>query len=618
MSQFLFSTSWFVPLYSLLGAILTLPWGLGIIQRTGPRPAAYINLLTTLLAFVHSLFVFKDIWDKEPEKLLVPWFKAADLDLSFALELSPVSIGATVLITGLSLLAQVYALGYMEKDWSLARFFALLGFFEAALSALAISDSLLFSYGLLEVLTLSTYLLVGFWYAQPLVVTAARDAFLTKRVGDLLLLMAVVTLSTSAGSLNFSDLYEWAQTANLSPVTSTLLGLALIAGPAGKCAQFPLHLWLDEAMEGPNPASVMRNSLVVAGGAYLLFKLQPLLALSPVALNALVVMGTVTAIGATLVSIAQIDIKRALSHSTSAYMGLAFLAVGLQQGGVALMLLLTHAIAKALLFMSSGSVILTTQSQDLTEMGGLWSRMPATTTAYIVGSAGMVTLLPLGSFWAMLAWADGFVSISPWVIGVLLLVNGLTALNLTRVFRLVFWGKPQQKTRRTPEVGWSMALPMVTLTVLTLLLPLMLQQWYLLPDWESINWYVASALFASTAIGVVAGSTIYLHKAWSRSRILAWRFVQDLLGYDFYIDRVYRVTVVSAVALLSKISAWSDRYLVDGIVNLVGFATILGGQSLKYSISGQSQGYMLTILAVVSVLGFFISWSLGLLDKLPF
>ncbi|MGV0103627.1 NAD(P)H-quinone oxidoreductase subunit F [Nostoc sp. DSM 114160] len=495
MEQFLFSTSWFVPLYSLSGAILTLPWGIGIIRRTGPRPAAYFNLLTTVLAFVHSLFVFKNVWDREPETLLINWFKAADLDLSFSLELSPVSIGATVLITGLSLLAQVYALGYMEKDWSLARFFGLLGFFEAALCGLAISDSLFLSYALLEVLTLSTYLLVGFWYAQPLVVTAARDAFWTKRVGDLLLLMAVVTLSTLAGSLNISDLYEWAQTANLSPMTSTLLGLALIAGPAGKCAQFPLHLWLDEAMEGPNPASVMRNSLVVAGGAYLLYKLQPLLALSPVALNALVIMGTVTAIGATLVSIAQIDIKRSLSHSTSAYMGLVFLAVGLQQGGVALMLLLAHAIAKALLFMSSGSVILTTQSQDLTEMGGLWSRMPATTTAFVVGSAGMVTLLPLGSFWAMLSWADGFVNISPWVIGVLILVNGLTALNLTRVFRLVFWGKPQQKTRRTPEVGWQMAFPMVFLTVLTLLLPLMLQQWYLLPDWESINWYVVLALF---------------------------------------------------------------------------------------------------------------------------
>ncbi|MFN4952492.1 MAG: NAD(P)H-quinone oxidoreductase subunit F [Aphanizomenon sp.] len=618
MNEFLFLTSWFVPLYSLLGAILTLPWTIGIIQRTGPRPAAYLNLLTTIFGFVHSLLVFKDIWNREQENLVITWFQAADFQLSFALEISVVSVGTTVLITGLSLLAQIYALGYMEKDWSLARFFGLLGFFEAALIGLAISDSLFLSYAVLEVLTLSTYLLVGFWYAQPLVVTAARDAFLTKRVGDLLLLMAVVSLSTLAGSLNFSDLYEWAQTADLNPVTSTLLCLGLIAGPAGKCAQFPLHLWLDEAMEGPNPASVMRNSLVVAGGAYFLYKVQPLLSLSPIALNTLVVLGIITAVGATLVSIAQIDIKRSLSHSTSAYMGLVFLAVGLEQGGVALMLLLSHAIAKALLFMSSGSVIYTTQTQDLTEMGGLWSKMPATTTAFVVGSAGMVTLLPLGSFWAMLAWADGLLKVSPWVIVVLILVNGLTALNLNRVFRLVFWGQPQPKSRRAPEVAWPMALPMVTLTILTLLLPLMLQQWYLLPSWESLNWYVVGSLVASTVAGVGIGATIHLHKAWSRSRILVWRFIQDLLGYDFYIDRIYRLTIVSAVALLSRISAWSDRFLVDGLVNLVGFAAIFSGQSLKYSISGQSQGYMLTILVVISVLGFAISFSLGLFNKLPF
>jgi NAD(P)H-quinone oxidoreductase subunit 5 len=618
MNQLLFSTSWWIPLYGLIGALLTLPWAIGLIRRTGPRPAAYFNWLTTVFAFVHSVFIFIDIWDREPENFLITWFKAADFDLSFALEVSPISVGATVLITGLSLLAQTYALGYMEKDWALARFFALMGFFEAALSGLAISDSLFLSYALLEMLTLSTYLLVGFWYAQPLVVTAARDAFLTKRVGDLLLLMAVVTLSTMAGSLNFSDLYEWAQTANLSPTVSALLGLALIAGPAGKCAQFPLHLWLDEAMEGPNPASVLRNSLVVAGGAYVLYKLQPILALSPVALNALVIMGTVTAVGASLVSIAQIDMKRALSHSTSAYMGLVFLAVGMQQGGVALMLLLTHAIAKALLFMSSGSVIFTTNTQDLTEMGGLWSRMPATTTAFVVGAAGMVTLLPLGSFWAMLGWADGLALISPWVIAVLVLVNGLTALNLTRLFRLIFWGTPQPKTRRAPEVGWQMALPMVSLTVMTLLLPLMLQQWYLLPDWQSINWVVVALLVSSTVLGVGIGSSIYLHKAWSRSRVLVWRFFQDLLGYDFYIDRVYRVTVVSAVALLSKISAWSDRFLVDGLINLVGFAAIFSGQTLKYSVSGRSQGYLLTILVGISLLGFFISWSLGLLDSWHF
>lgn len=169
------------------------------------------------------------------------------------------------------------------------------------MSGLAVSDSLLLSYCLLELLTLSTYLLVGFWYAQPLVVTAARDAFLTKRVGDILLLMGVVALSSLAGSLNFPDLYDWAETAQLSPTVSALLGLSLIAGPIGKCAQFPLHLWLDEAMEGPNPASILRNSVVVGCGAYVLIKLQPILILSPVASTALVALGSLTAIGASLV-----------------------------------------------------------------------------------------------------------------------------------------------------------------------------------------------------------------------------------------------------------------------------------------------------------------------------
>lgn len=618
MSQFLFFTSWWVPFYGLIGAALTLPWATGIVRRTGPRPAAYFNLLMTIIAFLHSVIVWQDIWNQEPKSLLFTWLRAADLDLSIAVELSPVSVGATVLVSGLSLLAQLYALGYMEKDWALARFFALIGFFEAALCGLALSDSLLLSYALLEMLTLSTYLLVGFWYAQPLVVTAARDAFLTKRVGDILLLMGVVTLSALAGSLNFLELDQWAQTAHLAPLTATLLGLALIAAPAGKCAQFPLHLWLDEAMEGPNPASVLRNSMVVSGGAYVLFKLQAVLALSPVALHALVILGTVTAIGASLVSLAQIDIKRALSHSTSAYMGLVFIAVGMQQGGVALVLLFTHAIAKALLFMSAGSVISTTNTQDLTEMGGLWSRMPATTTAYVVGAAGMVTLLPLGSFWAKLQWADGFWYSNTWIVGVLLLVNGLTTLNLTRVFRLVFWGEPQPKTRRTPEVGWQMAVPMVSLTVMTLLVPPLLQQWQLLPTWQNINWSAVVMMVLSSGVGLAVGSTIYLHKAWSRSIQLPWRFVQDLLGYDFYVDRLYRITVVSAVSLMSRLSSWLDRYFVDGLVNFVGIATIFSGQSLKYSSFGQSQLYLLTIVVGVSLLGFLMSWSLGLLNSWQF
>ncbi|HEY9864622.1 MAG TPA: proton-conducting transporter membrane subunit, partial [Candidatus Obscuribacterales bacterium] len=247
MTDFLLHTSWWIPFYGLIGAILTLPWSMGLVRRTGPRPAAYFNLLMTVLALVHGSVVFRTTWDEPIQQILFHWVHTNSLDLSFALEISPVSLGAMELITALSLVAQCYALGYMEKDWALARFFGLMGFFEAAISGLALSDSLLLSYILLELLTLSTYLLVGFWYAQPLVVTAARDAFLTKRVGDVLLLMGVVYLSTLAESLSFSDLEAWAETATLMPLPATLLGLALISGPIGKCAQFPLNLWLDEA-----------------------------------------------------------------------------------------------------------------------------------------------------------------------------------------------------------------------------------------------------------------------------------------------------------------------------------------------------------------------------------
>ena len=613
MTEFLTQTSWWVPFYGLIGAVLSLPWATGLIRRTGPRPAAYFNLLMTLVACVHGWFILASALNQPPRELVYHWLNVADLDLSLALEISPISAGAMEVVTSLSLLAQLYALGYMEKDWALARFFALMGFFEGAMSGIAISNSLFLSYALLEMLTLSTYLIVGFWYAQPLVVTAARDAFLTKRVGDIILLMGVVALATLAGSLNFPDLYEWAASANLPPLTATLLGLALIAGPIGKCAQFPLHLWLDEAMEGPNPASVLRNSLVVGCGAYVLIQLSPILALSPVASSALIAIGMVTAIGASFVAIAQIDIKRSLSHTTSAYLGLVFIAIGLQRADVAAALLLAHAVAKALLFMSIGSVILVTNNQDLTEMGGLWSRMPATTSAFVVGAAGLIGLLPLSGYWALSQGINAFWGYHPWLVATFLLVNGITAFGLTRVFRLVFLGNPHAKTRRAPEVEWPMALPMVTLTVVTLMTPLLLQQLSLLPP-SKYEYLIKTAellLVASSLLGCSLGAIVYLPRTWSRSVLIPLKFVQDLLAYDFYVDRLYRLTVVFAVDLFSKISAWIDCYVVDGLVNLVGFATVFSGQSLKYSASGKTQFYALTILVGVSVLALLMTWPLN-------
>lgn len=611
--EFLTQTSWLVPFYGLVGAVLTLPWATGVIRRTGPRPAAYFNLLMTVLACIHGWLLLGSALSQPPQELVIHWLQVADLDLSLALEISPISAGAMEVVTSLSLLAQLYALGYMEKDWALARFFALMGFFEAAMSGIVISNSLFLTYALLEMLTLSTYLIVGFWYAQPLVVTAARDAFLTKRVGDVLLLMGVVALATMAGSLNFPDLYRWAETANLSATTATLLGLGLIAGPLGKCAQFPLHLWLDEAMEGPNPASLLRNSLVVSCGAYVLIKLVPILSLSPVGLSTLIVIGTVTAIGESFVAIAQIDIKRSLSHTTSAWLGLVFIAIGVQRPDVAAALLVAHAVAKALLFMSIGSVILTTSNQNLTELGGLWSRMPATTSAFVVGAAGLIGLLPLGGYWALSKGINSLWNDHLWLVVVFILVNGVTAFGLTRVFRLVFLGTPQPKTRRAPEVTWPMALPMVILTVVTLMMPLLLQQLSLLPPskYEYLIRPAQLLLAGSSLAGCILGSIVYLPRTWSRSVLIPLKFVQDLLAYDFYIDRLYRLTIVFVVDLSSKITVWIDRYIVDGLVNLVGLVTVFSGQSLKYNTSGKTQFYALTILLGVSLMALLMIWPLS-------
>ncbi|MGA7952069.1 MAG: NAD(P)H-quinone oxidoreductase subunit F [Gloeobacterales cyanobacterium] len=595
ITQSLIQTVWWIPLYGLIGAVAALPWFPGVIHRTGPRPAGYINLLMTSFAFLHSLLIFQAIWNQPVQELSLTWLEVANLDLSFPIEISSVTLGATVLITGLNLLAQIYALGYMEMDWGWARFYGLMGFFEAGLCALVLCNSLFFTYFILEILTLGTYLLVGFWFNQPLVVTGARDAFLTKRVGDLLLMMGVVALWHLTGTFEFPALAQWATTANLDPTTATLLGLALMAGPLGKCAQFPLHLWLDEAMEGPIPSTILRNSLVVAVGAWVLVKLYPILALSPITLATIVAVGSITAVGGSLVAIAQVDIKRTLSYLVSVYMGLVFIAVGTGQLEAALLLVLTHAVSMALLVMSVGAVIWNSVTQDLSQYGGLWSRRPASALAFLVGLGGLIALPPLGSFWAFLVLADGLWEIQPWLIGLLLFVNGLVAFGLGRVFGLVFSGTPKPMTERSPEVSWQMVLPMMLLLGFALHLPLVLQYLTLLPTWGNIDIILALLLTLSSS---------FAYLGWRFRPIqLPWQPIQTLLANDFYTAQAYRLTIIAGIGFISRITAFVDHYLVDGFVNLVSQISVVGGEALKYSTSGRIQFYMLTVLLGVVVMG---------------
>lgn len=606
----LIETVWLVPGYALIGAILTIPWSPAIIRQTGPRPAGYVNLVMTVAAFLHSLLVLTAVWQQPAQTLIIPWLQVADLEIGLPLNISALTVGAMVLVSGMNLLAQIYGIGYMEMDWGWARFYALLALFEGGMCALALCDSLFFSYVILEILTLGTYLLVGLWFSQPLVVTGARDAFLTKRVGDLLLLMGVLGLLPLAGTWNFTELATWAPTTNLNPTVATLLGLALIAGPMGKCAQFPLHLWLDEAMEGPVPSTILRNSVVVATGAWVLIKLQPVLSLSPVVLAALVLIGSVTAIGGSLIAIAQIDIKRTLSYSVSAYMGLVFVAVGTQQVEAALLLVLTHAVAMGLLVMSTGGVILNNITQDLTQLGGLWSRRPISGLAFLGGGLGLIAFPPLGGFWALLKLGSGLWQINPWLIAVVLATNALTAFSLIRVFGLIFSGQPKQMTVRSPEGLWLMVVPMTLLLGVVLHLPLVLQHLSLLPEWIELNQEVALLLVWSSLFGGSLGGILYLGPWVSKPIRFPWKFLQTCLAADFYTPRLYRLSIVLGVDRLSRLADWLDRHLVDGVVNLVGLASIFGGETLKYGNSGQSQFYLLTILAGMVVIGLLIGWPL--------
>ncbi|MCC5645489.1 NAD(P)H-quinone oxidoreductase subunit F [Nostoc sp. CHAB 5824] len=607
MAQFLLETVWLVPCYALIGGLLAVPWSPGIIRKTGPRPAGYVNLVMTFLAFVHSAIALQATWNQPPQEVFIPWLSTAGLDLTIALEISSVSVGALGVITGLNLLAQIYAIGYMEMDWGWGRFYSLLGLFEAGLCALALCNNLFFSYVILEVLTLGTYLLVGLWFSQPLVVSGARDAFLTKRVGDLFLLMGVLALWPLAGTWNYTELAEWAATANVNPTTMALVGLALIAGPMGKCAQFPLHLWLDEAMEGPVPSTILRNSVVVASGAWVLIKLQPVLSLSPIVSSAMVGIGVVTAVGASLIAIAQIDLKRCQSYSVSAYMGLVFIAVGVQQDEAALLLVLTHAISAALLVMSTGGIIWNSITQDVTQLGGLWTRRPISAIAFIIGTLGLIGFPPLGSFWALMELADGLWETQPWLVGVVIAVNALTAVSLTREFGLIFGGKATQMSERSPEAHWPMILPMMILLGFSLHLPLVLQSLSLLPDWATLNKDVALLLIWSSLFGCSITGVIYLGNIPKPIR-LPWQGLQDLFAYDFYTPKLYRMTIIFGVAKISQLADMIDRFVVDGIVNMVGLFSLLGGESLKYSTSGQTQFYALTVLLGVGVLGMWVTW----------
>jgi NAD(P)H-quinone oxidoreductase subunit 5 len=603
MQNLIISNVWLIPCYPILGVILASPWSLGWSGQLGSRPAGYINILLAGIAFIHALLALVNGWELPSQEISYPWLHSSSLSIDFPIEISPVTLTALAVVTSINLVSQIYAVGYLEIDWGWARFFSLMNCFGAGICGLMLSNSLFFSYIFLELLTLATYLLVGFWYAQPLVITGARDAFWTKRVGDIILLMGVIALYPIAGTWNFTELATWSQTAKLEPTAALLLGLSLIAGPLGKCAQIPFQLWLDEAMEAPIPATVLRNAVVVGAGAFVLIKLAPVISLSQTVLNLLVALGVSTAICCSLIAIAQVDMKRVISYSVSAYIGLVFIAVGTQNLDSAQFILFSESFGIALLYMSIGAIIWTNITQDLTQLGGLWSRRPVTGLAMLVAIGAFIAMPPFGGFWALLQLATSLWVEQPWLVAVILVVNALTAFSLTRLFCRIFLGTSQPMAERSFEPFWLISVPVVSFAVLICHIPIILSNLGILPSGEELDMFLAPALLWSSLTGLIISGLIYGMNSVPKPVKLPFPAVQDFFAYDLYVQKLYQVTIVWLVATSAKVVNWFDRYIIDGLVNLVGFGTLFSGQSLRFTNTGQSQFYILSMFSGVVILG---------------
>jgi NAD(P)H-quinone oxidoreductase subunit 5 len=603
MNNLIIQTVWLIPCYPIIGVILASPWSLGWSGELGTRPAGYLNILMAGVALVHALFALIIGWDLPTQVISYDWLHTSTLDINFPIEISTITLTATAVVTGINLISQIYAVGYLELDWGWARFFSLMNCFGAGICGLVLSNSLFFSYVFLELLTLATYLLVGFWYAQPLVITGARDAFWTKRVGDIILLMGVIAIYPLTGTWNFTELATWAQTAQLDPNVAFLLGLSLSAGPLGKCAQIPFQLWLDEAMEAPLPATVLRNAVVVGAGALVLIKLAPVISLSPILLNTLVILGVTTAICCSLISIAQVDVKRVLSYSLSAYIGLVFIAVGTQNLDSARSILFNESFGMALLYMSVGAIIWTNITQDLTQLGGLWSRRPFTAVAMLVAIGSFIAVPPLGGFWGFLPLVSSLWVEQPWLVGVILTVNTLTAFSLMRLFCRIFLGKVQPMTERTTEPFWLISLPIIFLAMLICHIPIILGNLDALPSLEGLNLMFAPLLVWSSISGIAISSLIYGIDIIPKPVKLPFPAVQAFFANDFYVQQFYQLTIVLLVATSSRVIDWIDRYIIDGFVNFIGIGTLFSGQALRYTTSGQSQLYILLGFSGVVLLG---------------
>src|ERR1041384_5193297 len=591
MATFLAANFWLIPLLPLAAAFLILTLRA---SRTTAGFAFAVRGQIAALTMAIGAFVSTLALPGAHAVQNFTWFTFGNQVLRLGVVLDPLAAAMLVMITFVSLCIFVFSKGYMAGDKDFTRFFAYLSFFSAAMLGVVIANSLLLLFISWELVGLASYLLIGFWIHKPSAAAAAKKAFITTRIGDLGFFLGLLWLYRSTGTLLFYDDGKGClEAAGLLAIGSsaTFIALLIFFGAVGKSGQFPLHVWLPDAMEGPTPVSALIHAAtMVAAGVFLVARVYPLFSLGAIngvtsSLIVVVWIGVTTALMAALIAIAQADIKRILAYSTVSQLGLMMVSLGV--GGVAagIMHLLAHGFFKALLFLGAGSVIHGLHhEQDLRKMGGLRGQMPLTFMTYAVGMLALsgAPLLFSGGWTKeeiLVATSHWPVSRAPY----LLLIAGvvLTAFYMTRQVVYVFFGNRGPEAHESPRV---MTIPLVVLALGSIVLSIVLT-----PAWPWLEHYlsgeaaavdltrlfqpvmVTSLLFVTA--GIAAGAFLYRATMQDRQRDSLERALPALFSFlanRMWVDELYASTIILLSKTAARMADWLDRYFWDGLVRAAG------------------------------------------------
>jgi NADH-quinone oxidoreductase subunit L len=643
---------WLIPALPLAAFAAILVLG----RRLGDPLAGWLATLSMAGAFAATVLVFLGLRDLEHERratqTLFEWVPAGGLHVDAGFLVDPLSVTMALFVTGVGSLIFLYSIGYMHGDRDFSKFFLYLSLFAFSMLVLVLGENLLMTFLGWEGVGLCSYLLISFWFGQEANASAGKKAFVTNRVGDWGFMLAMFLAFASAGTLQYTGLFE--QVGDLAPVTVTAIVLLLFVGAVGKSAQLPLFVWLPDAMAGPTPVSALIHAAtMVTAGVYLMTRAAPLLDASyDWAPTLIATVGAATALFAATIAVAQNDIKRVLAYSTVSQLGYMFLAVGTGAYVAAVFHMVTHAFFKALLFLGSGSVIHGMhEEQDMRRMGALRTVMPVTAGVFIVGWLAIAGVPPFAGFWSkddilLNAWVDNK---ALWAVGFVTAL--LTAFYMSRQVFMVFYGearwdeaRPHESEAersadevdddaeahvgehgegvRPHESGWLMLFPLLVLAGLSLVggllnLPFghdttVLANW-LHPVVEGLEAEVDAATGTKVALAVVTAigalcaigvaALVYLRK-----RIPAARVEPELLAHGWYYDEAISSFADGPGRAGFEGAAAFDRTVVDGAVNGVAAAVRFGGSKLRAVQSGYVRNYALGIaIGAVVLVGLFLT-----------